>query len=131
MSTFHGGVVLYAKDLARVAAFYQLVTGLPVRETAGGHVRMEANGFQLVVLQIPPAIASGIVIATPPVPREETPVKPVFPVADVGAARSLATQLGGTLNGPEKEWSFDGLVVCDGVDPEGNVFQLRSAPPPK
>jgi hypothetical protein len=29
------------------------------------------------------------------------------------------------LNPPDAEWLFEGSRVCDGHDPEGNVFQLR------
>jgi hypothetical protein len=29
------------------------------------------------------------------------------------------------LNAAAKEWEFDGWRVCDGVDPEGNVIQVR------
>jgi len=25
----------------------------------------------------------------------------------------------------DREWSFNGVTVCDGVDPEGNVIQFR------
>jgi len=24
-----------------------------------------------------------------------------------------------------QEWTFDGVVVCDALDPEGNVIQFR------
>jgi len=24
----------------------------------------------------------------------------------------------------EQEWSFNGITVCDGLDPEGNVIQF-------
>jgi hypothetical protein len=27
----------------------------------------------------------------------------------------------------EKEWKFHGVTRCDGIDPEGNVFQLQEA----
>jgi hypothetical protein len=25
----------------------------------------------------------------------------------------------------DREWSFNGVTVCDGFDPEGNVIQFR------
>ena len=34
--------------------------------------------------------------------------------------------LGGELNANEKEWEFDKHRVCDGYDPEGNIFQIRA-----
>jgi len=33
--------------------------------------------------------------------------------------------MGGVFNEAEKEWLFHGWRVCDGLDPEGNVFQVR------
>ena len=38
---------------------------------------------------------------------------------------AIAAELGGAVN--EREWEFEGAKVCDGHDPEGNVFQLRQA----
>jgi hypothetical protein len=29
------------------------------------------------------------------------------------------------LNSPDKGWAFQGFTVCDGLDPEGNVIQIR------
>jgi hypothetical protein len=31
------------------------------------------------------------------------------------------------MNPVEREWRFEDAKVCDGHDPEGNVFQLRQA----
>ena len=30
------------------------------------------------------------------------------------------------MNAVEREWEFEGAKVCDGCDPEGNVFQIRA-----
>jgi hypothetical protein len=30
----------------------------------------------------------------------------------------------------DKEWSFNGVVVCDAVDPQGNVIQFRETGSP-
>jgi len=46
-------------------------------------------------------------------------------VPSIAASRETAAKLGGELNPPEREWEFDQAKVCDGHDPEGNVFQLR------
>jgi hypothetical protein len=43
-------------------------------------------------------------------------------IADV---RASAAGMGGALNEAEKEWRFHGWRVCDGLDPEANVFQVR------
>jgi predicted enzyme related to lactoylglutathione lyase len=76
-------------------------------------------------VRIPKGIAETIDIATPPEPREDTPLKLVFGVEDIGRARLRAAELGGAVNATAREWQFDGDTVCDGIDPEGNVFQLR------
>jgi predicted enzyme related to lactoylglutathione lyase len=81
--------------------------------------------FNSLLWQSPARIAEQIQIASPPVRREDTAVKLWFAVPSLAAARSLVARLGGELNGPEREWQFEGDRVCDGHDPEGNVFQLR------
>jgi predicted enzyme related to lactoylglutathione lyase len=126
MSFIQTGAVIYAKNMARLAKFYESVAGLEVRETNKNYVRLESGSFQLVVLQAPKHIAEAIIISEPPLRRENTPIKLVFFVERIGDARERAVTLGGQLNTNEKEWMFDGHVVCDGHDPEGNVFQLRA-----
>jgi predicted enzyme related to lactoylglutathione lyase len=121
-STYQSGAVLYAKNPKILAEFYERVTGMPIRRTAADHIVLESGSFQLVVLQIPEHIAKSITIESPPVQREQTAIKLVFFVDDLAHAREAA---GGALNGPEREWKFDGATVCDGYDPEGNNFQLR------
>ncbi|MFG6429723.1 VOC family protein [Roseateles sp. LYH14W] len=119
--------VLYAKDLALVSGFYSAIAELPVTESEPGHVALEANGFQLVVVAVPPHIATTIQIQSPPVRREDTPIKLVFFVRSLAAAAVKVARLGGQMNPPEQSWQFQGAQVLDGHDPEGNVFQLRQA----
>ena len=38
-------------------------------------------------------------------------------------------RLGGELNPPDREWQLGSERICDGVDPEGNVFQVRAETP--
>jgi hypothetical protein len=117
--------VLYAKNIARVSFFYARSCGLRVTHSEDDHVVLESSTFQLVLLAIPEAIAASISITTPPIRRENTPIKLVFYVESIDAIRELAANLGGALNGPEREWHFQGNKVCDGHDPEGNVVQFR------
>jgi predicted enzyme related to lactoylglutathione lyase len=119
------GAVVYAKDLGRVSAFYAGVLGFRVAHSEGGYVVLESPAFQLVIVAIPEHIAETIDLAEPPVPRTDTPIKLVFPVASIEAARAAAASRGGELNPPEREWQFHGFRVCDGRDPEGNVVQFR------
>jgi len=127
MTTHHGGAVIYAKDLKRMAEFYERVVGMRVCRSAKDHIMLESGAFELVVLQVPPRIATTIAVTVPPVRREETPIKPVFFVESIARARQVAPECGGTVNAAQREWSFDGVTVCDGSDPEGNIFQLRHA----
>jgi predicted enzyme related to lactoylglutathione lyase len=124
MSTPHYAAVLFAKDHRVLASFYREVAGL---RDAGGdadHVKLASDAFELVVHRIPERYAKHIVIATPPVVREMTAIKLCFPCPDLAHAREIAARLGGSLYGTEREWRSDSAIVCDGYDPEGNVFQL-------
>jgi len=82
---------------------------------------------QLVIVRIPKRIADSIDISTPAERREDTPVKLVFSVEDIASLRSRVAERGGAMNAVEREWEFEGAKVCDGHDPEGNVFQVRQA----
>jgi predicted enzyme related to lactoylglutathione lyase len=120
------GAVLYAKDLPRLSEFYAAVAGLPIKESKDEYAVLGCESHLLVVVKIPPRIAGSIAIETPAVRRQETPIKLVFSVPDIAAARKDASERGGVVDPPEREWEFDGDTVCDGHDPEGNIFQLRS-----
>lgn len=125
MSNQVAAAVIYAKDMRRISKFYETIAGFAVVEAEAGHVVLEVQGFQLSVVAIPTHIAAAIVVADPPVRREGSPTKLVYFVPSITAAREQATQLGGYLNSAAHEWEFQGAHVCDGHDPEGNVFQLR------
>jgi hypothetical protein len=119
------GAVLYSKDPALVASFYAAVLGLTPAEHDEEHVRLESPGFELVVRTMPSHIAATIHITAPPVRRAEAAVKLVFFVPSIATVRTAAETHGGVLNGVEKEWLYNGVKVCDGLDPEGNVLQFR------
>ena len=122
------GAVIYAKDHRALAKFYEHVAGLSQREADEEYVMLKAPSFHLVILQIPQRIAVNITIDKPPRKRENTPIKLCLNVANIENARESAQALGGELNGADKEWKFHGFKRCDGLDPEGNVFQLQEVP---
>jgi hypothetical protein len=101
------------------------VAGLRFTHAGDGHVVVGSAFFQLVVHALPADVAASFEIVTPPLRREDAAVKLVFPVPSLGAARALAVRHGGELDPVGREWQFQGGLVCDGHDPEGNVFQLR------
>ena len=119
------GAVLFASGLDQVATFYSKVLGLGEANRDDDHILLESPGFQLVVHRIPDHSATAIQPAEPPTRRAKAAFKPVFFVHNIASVRTVASAHGGTLEPQEMEWSFDGVVVCDAVDPEGNVIQFR------
>ena len=120
-----GAAALYAVDVPRVARFYEAVAGLAVTETQAGYIVVESIDFELAIVEIPPLLATEIEVLSPPVRREDTPMKLAFFVPSIAEARASAATLGGIVDPVEREWEFRGHRICDGYDPEGNVFQLR------
>lgn len=121
------GAVVFVKQLERMTAFYREVAMLAPMQQEDGYAVLESGSLQLVVHAIAPHIAATFEISAPPQVREEASVKLVFPVADLAVARRAAAAHGGRLLPPENEWIWQGFRVCDGIDPEGNVFQLRAS----
>ena len=119
------GAVLFAKGLDRIAAFYSAVLGLTEANRDDDHILLESPGFQLVVHRIQGDRATTVESSMPPVRRATAAFKPVFFVPDIASVRLLAEAHGGVMEPIDKEWSFNGVRVCDGLDPEGNVVQFR------
>ena len=118
--------MIFAKDMARMTAFYGDGLGLRlIPETrADDWVEFEAGGCLVALHAIPIAISKDIVITRPPEPRDETPMKLVFETPDLEATRSHLLSHGAVM----RELRRSG--VCDGLDPEGNVFQIINAADP-
>jgi murein DD-endopeptidase MepM/ murein hydrolase activator NlpD len=122
------GAVLFVRDVAQVAAFYREVAGLRPGDQAPDHIVLESDAAQLVVH----ALRGELVPDPSPDPslvarREDAYVKLSFPVASLARARTRASENGGSLAPESAEWTARGFRACEGVDPEGNVFQLRCA----
>lgn len=119
------GAVIFAKDIRKLAAFYEQLISLSITHAEPDHIVLESDTLQLVIHGIPKQVADAIHIATPPAVREETPIKLFFPVSSIADARRQAPALGGQVGPEKKEWEARGFRACDGYDPEGNVFQIR------
>jgi predicted enzyme related to lactoylglutathione lyase len=117
------GLFIYAKDLVRLAAFYEDVLGMTRVHSSDDLVVLQLQGLQLVVHLIPPHIASSIIITSPPERREDTALKFFFTVPSIDAARKKAASLGGEVM--HENWQSAGFRICNGCDPEGNIFQVR------
>ncbi len=114
--------MVFVKDLERMTAFYRDIIGLrPVDATRlADWVEFETGGASFTLHAIPAQIAEQVVIASPPVPREQGACKLIFSVADPDSELARLTRLGVTiLHRPWGGW--------EAVDPEGNVFGVRSS----
>jgi hypothetical protein len=116
------GAVIYAADAARLSAFYARLNGFAVVQANDEYVVLRAPAFELVILATAESRAAGDAGHTP---RTKMAIKPVFYVPDLAAARIVARELGGAVKSVDDEWRFHDSIVCDGHDPEGNIFQVR------
>ena len=115
------GAMLFVKDLPRMTVFYRDVLGLrPIEETRQPDWVEFHGAAQFSLHAIPVAIAAGIPIDSPPRAREQHAAKLTFVVEDVDA--TLAEIEGMGLPLLRRPWGG-----VEAVDPEGNVFALRSS----
>lgn len=121
------GLFIYAKDPERIAAFYQTLAGMVRLATSADLIVLDSPEIQLLVHATPEPIARDITITSPPQRREDTALKFFFTVPSLGAARAEAARLGGAVF--EENWRGPGFIVCNAMDPEGNVFQVREQLP--
>jgi predicted enzyme related to lactoylglutathione lyase len=117
------GVLIYAKNLLAVSAFYEKLLGASVLQSDEMHRVLQSPDAQLIIHAIPPQFADDIVITVPPVPREEQAIKPFFTVACLDEAVTQVEALGGVVVGPI--WPGPGMRVRNVCDPEGNMVHLR------
>jgi predicted enzyme related to lactoylglutathione lyase len=124
LNRHEAGAVLFTIHLRTVASFYERVAGMRTLRAENDHVRLEKGFFRLTVHRVPAHLARKVKVSKPPTVREHSALKLAFQVADIAQARETAAQFGGAVYPQEKEWDYEGLTVCDGYDPDGNVFQL-------
>jgi len=115
------GVVIFTGDHRRLAKFYEAVTDLPISLNDDQITVLKSATFELVIHSVPHISP----VSEPPRVREDTFIKPFFPVKSLAEARARAAQFGGRLRPAEQEWSARGFRACEAVDPDGNVIQFR------
>jgi len=118
--------MIFAKDMAKMTAFYRDGIGLALRpeRSYADWSEFDAGGVTFALHRIPAHIADTLTIETPPVARAETPIKLFFITEDIAAARVRLMALGGVMDDIARD---DGELRCGGVDPEGNVFTISEA----
>lgn len=119
------GAVIYVKDLLLTSLFYQHTLNFLPSQQEADFIVLKKENFDLILVKTPAEVAATIQISSPPALREDTPIKLIFPVVKLAKTRELANQFGGHLFPKEQEWDFQNYRVCDGFDPEGNIFQVR------
>ncbi|WMW80594.1 VOC family protein [Undibacterium cyanobacteriorum] len=123
------GVLLYAKELATLADFYQQVLHLErdaeQSDLEHGLMVLQSSDMELTLHHIPSNYAQEIEISIPPQAREETAIKFYCRVHDLVKTRDMVEGLGGVIWSPIHQAKT--YRYCDVLDPEGNVFQVRAA----
>jgi predicted enzyme related to lactoylglutathione lyase len=117
------GVLFYAKNLKAVSAFYETLLNAKVLHADEMHRVLQSPDAQLIIHAIPPQYADDIVIAVPPMPREDQAIKPFFTVDCLDTTVAQVEALGGVVVGPI--WPGPGMRVRNVCDPEGNIIHLR------
>jgi len=107
--------ILFAKNIDAMTTFYRDALGLQLvpHKSSRGWVEFE----DLALHAIPDSIAASMTIEKPPAARSDSAIKLVFEVADLTAARAQLEEHGAVMR-EARPWG------CDGLDPEGNVFQI-------
>ncbi|MBI0331693.1 VOC family protein [Burkholderia plantarii] len=117
-------VILYTHDVTRLKVFYQTHFGLPTLEVIDGEwVVLDAGGIELALHRVgePYRHAAGGAAGA------GSNAKFVFRVDDDIEARHAALVRAGVPMRAIKRYEGVCHRLCDGTDPEGNVFQLMQA----
>ena len=116
-------LVVFSIDVQRLAAFYEFVLGAKPLKEPSGDIRLVNDRDEVLIHSIPKKIAKDIEISSPPAPRENSPLKPVFDVASLETSLDSVEAAGGVVT--TRTFSLNGLTRHDVLDPDGNVIQLR------
>lgn len=120
-SNIKPGAVIFTGNHKRLAQFYEAMTGLAARFTDDSITVLGSDTFELVIHSLPAEPD----VSGPPIAREDSYIKPFFPVASLSEARERAAALGGQLRPQNEEWEARGFRACEAIDPDGNVIQFR------
>ncbi len=112
-------LILFVSDLPAMVNFYREKLGLVVISgERTGFVILDGGACQLALHHLP----VGEKVIKPP-PREDSYLKLVFysktVEADVAELKNRDVQMREIVR-------FGSITMCDGIDPEGNVFQISS-----
>ena len=115
-------VIIFVGDVQKCARFYTDVfgfTALPSEHASTEWIELETGGCRLAFHKA--RGPDGPIDA--PTGSPMNPHKVVFFAEDVEAARAAAVARGAVMGDVRR---FGSLVLCDGQDPEGHVFQISN-----
>lgn len=115
-------LVLWVEDVRAASEFYGALLGGQVNDASDEFVNVSSDHHIVLLHKIPAEHAQGI--ASPPVVRAESVMKPVFDVESIEKARDAVAHTQGKVNSADSEQNYGGTIYCDGFDVEGNVIQL-------
>ncbi|MBS3020038.1 hypothetical protein DJFAAGMI_02792 [Comamonas sp. PE63] len=117
------GVLIYAKDFQALARFYEQVLDMQRLHEDEHIIVLESAALQLLIHALPAEIAARVQVGRPPQCRADVALKFFVTVPAIAEAASVAQALGGQVF--DERWQGPGFAVCNAMDCEGNVFQLR------
>lgn len=117
-------IVIYARDIKRVARFYECTLSLAPREEEDGFIVLGNEAYEVAVVRM--AGEAKVVAAGSAPLRTHAAVKGSFFVADLEQTRAAAEACGGTTRPVSSAWRWRDQLHLDGGDPEGNVVQFRT-----
>jgi len=121
VSNIRPGEVIFTGNHKRLANFYKAITGLTVSYADDKVTVLRSDSFELVIHLLPNESR----VNQPPQVRQDSYIKPFFPVLSLSETRERAAALGGQLRPAEEEWTARGFRACEAIDPDGNVIQFR------
>lgn len=114
-------IIIYAGDAVRCARFFEEHFGFaPVGEFSPEWAELDAGGCRLAFHQA--YGPSGPITSATGSPMN--PHKIVFTVPDVAKARQRLVDGGVEMGEIQRFEDQENLILCQGTDPEGHVFQL-------
>jgi predicted enzyme related to lactoylglutathione lyase len=116
-------LVVFSVNVSRLAAFYEAVLDAVPLDDSSEDIRLINERDEVLIHSIPKKVGKEIEITSPPVPRQNSPLKPVFDVASLERALGNVEAMGGVVT--SRGFSLNGLRRRDVLDPDGNVIQLR------
>ncbi|TYK72574.1 glyoxalase/bleomycin resistance/dioxygenase family protein [Comamonas sp. Z3] len=117
------GVLIYAKDFQALARFYEQVLDMQRLHEDEHIIVLESAALQLLIHALPAEIAARVQVGKPPQRRADVALKFFVTVPAIAEAASVVQALGGQVF--DERWQGPGFAVCNAMDSEGNVFQLR------